>query len=63
MPATTAGTIAAKTASLSIAQRTLLLSSYVPFFLVPLVMTVDMGMRLLGYVRAGSAQGQERKLQ
>jgi hypothetical protein len=60
MPATTAATIAAKTASLTTAQRTLLLSSYVPFFLIPLMMTVDMAFRLHAFVRAG-VNAQEAK--
>jgi hypothetical protein len=54
MPVTTAATVAAKTASLSVAQRMLLLSSYVPFFLVPLVMTLDMARRLAGFVRSAN---------
>ncbi|KAI0628047.1 transmembrane protein 6/97 [Trametes polyzona] len=41
---------ASKTLSLSLTaeQRLLLLSSYIPFFLVPLVMTIDMGLRVQG---------------
>lgn len=31
----------------------MLLNSYVPFFLVPLVMTVDMGFRLAKLVKLG----------
>ncbi|KAH7927353.1 hypothetical protein BV22DRAFT_1061233 [Leucogyrophana mollusca] len=42
-------------------QRLLLLSSYVPFFLIPLVMTVDMAFRVLGLVKAGEKIAKERK--
>lgn len=39
--------------SVTTAQRTLLLLSYIPFFVVPLVMALDMSSRVLTYVRAG----------
>lgn len=42
-------------------QRTMLLTSYVPFLVVPLLMTVDMGFRVLGLVRAGSAAAEREK--
>ncbi|KAI0352093.1 hypothetical protein OH77DRAFT_814945 [Trametes cingulata] len=44
--------------SLSAEQRLLLLSSYIPFFLVPLVMTIDMAFRVQSLVSAG---GQAQK--
>ena len=45
-PLTTSATIASKTVSITPSQRFLLLSSYIPFFLVPLMMTVDMAARV-----------------
>jgi hypothetical protein len=60
-PAATAGTLAGATASLTTAQRTLLLSSYVPFFVIPLVMTIDMAFRVLRYVRASEGMEVEKK--
>ncbi|KAI0832108.1 transmembrane protein 6/97 [Trametes gibbosa] len=38
--------------SLTAEQRLLLLSSYIPFFLVPLVMTIDMALRVQGLASA-----------
>jgi hypothetical protein len=38
-----------------------LLSSYVPFFVIPLVMTVDMAFRVLRYVRASEGMEVEKK--
>ncbi|EIW58479.1 uncharacterized protein TRAVEDRAFT_37388 [Trametes versicolor FP-101664 SS1] len=47
----------AKTVALTLTaeQRLLLLSSYIPFFLVPLVMTVDMASRVQSLVAASTA--------
>ena len=42
-------------------QRTMLLTSYVPFLVVPLLMTIDMGFRVLSLVRAGSAAAERQK--
>ncbi|KAI0729956.1 transmembrane protein 6/97 [Fomitopsis betulina] len=42
-------------------QRFSLLTSYVPFLIVPLLMTVDMGFRVLGLVKAGSAAADRQK--
>ncbi|KAF8659818.1 hypothetical protein AX16_001703 [Volvariella volvacea WC 439] len=39
--------------ALSTGQRALLLGSYIPFFLIPLVMAVDMSFRVSGLVRIG----------
>ncbi|KIL69356.1 hypothetical protein M378DRAFT_184524 [Amanita muscaria Koide BX008] len=52
-PSTSATTIANKIISLTFEQRLLLLSSYLPFAIIPLMMTVDMGFRILGLIKAG----------
>lgn len=52
-PDTTASTIAQNIASVTSAQRLLLLSSYIPFLLIPLIMAVDMAFRVLNLVEAG----------
>ncbi|PFH51855.1 hypothetical protein AMATHDRAFT_129737, partial [Amanita thiersii Skay4041] len=52
-PETTATTISQNLISITWEQRLLLLSSYLPFLLVPLTMTVDMGFRVLDLVTAG----------
>ena len=52
-PETTASTIAQNIASVTSAQRLLLLSSYIPFLLIPLIMAVDMAFRVLNLVEAG----------
>lgn len=44
-------------------QRVMLLSSYVPFFLVPLFMTFDMASRISHFMRAGIAAQQSAKSQ
>ncbi|EPQ56635.1 hypothetical protein GLOTRDRAFT_60011 [Gloeophyllum trabeum ATCC 11539] len=43
------------------AQRLLLLSSYLPFFLLPLLMTVDMAMRVSSLVKAGLSAETQKK--
>jgi hypothetical protein len=50
-PLTSPDTISAKLASISPEQRVLLLASYVPFFVIPLLMTIDMAFRLSGLVQ------------
>ena len=45
-PETTAETLAQNLPSITADQRFLLLSSYIPFFLIPFIMAVDMGMRV-----------------
>lgn len=45
-PLTSPETLAAKAISITYEQRLLLLSSYIPFFLIPLVMTIDMAFRV-----------------
>jgi hypothetical protein len=52
-PITSAETIAANIASITVQQQLLLLVSYVPFFLIPLLITVDMAFRVLALVREG----------
>ncbi|KZT66157.1 hypothetical protein DAEQUDRAFT_715483 [Daedalea quercina L-15889] len=47
--------------SVSPEQRLSLLTSYVPFLVVPLLMTVDMGFRVLSLVRVGSAAAEREK--
>jgi len=43
------------------AQQLLLLSSYLPFFLLPLVMTVDMAIRVSALVKAGVRAEDQKK--
>ncbi|KAH9980855.1 transmembrane protein 6/97 [Lactifluus volemus] len=45
-PTTSAATIASNVVSITPAQRVILLSSYVPFFVIPLYLAVDMALRL-----------------
>jgi hypothetical protein len=45
-PTTSAATIAQKMVSVTPEQRAMLLSSYVPFFVIPLFLAVDMALRL-----------------
>jgi hypothetical protein len=42
-------------------QRLLLLSSYVPFFLIPLIMAVDMSMRVAKLAKKGMEAENEEK--
>ncbi|KIK99355.1 hypothetical protein PAXRUDRAFT_822835 [Paxillus rubicundulus Ve08.2h10] len=62
-PITSAQTIAAGIPSVTSFQRLLLLSSYVPFFLLPLFMTVDMALRVIKLVHAGAASAAGKKSQ
>lgn len=50
-PPTSPETLAANVISITFKQRILLLSSYIPFFLIPLVMTVDMAFRVLQFIQ------------
>jgi len=50
-PTTSAQTVVSGVLSVTEGQRLLLLSSYVPFFLVPLGMTFDMASRILNLIR------------
>lgn len=52
-PITSVQTIAAGVQSITVFQRFLLLSSYLPFFLLPLFMTLDMAVRITKLVQAG----------
>lgn len=52
-PLTTPETVTAKIVSVTAEQKKLLLASYIPFLLIPLVMTVDMAFRVLKLVQAG----------
>jgi len=45
-PTTSAATIAQEVVSVTLEQRVMLLSSYVPFFVIPLFLAVDMALRL-----------------
>ncbi|THH06461.1 hypothetical protein EW146_g9602, partial [Bondarzewia mesenterica] len=56
-PTTSAETIAANIISVSFPQRMILLSSYLPFFFLPLYMTVDMAFRIEKLVAAGLRAG------
>ncbi|EIN09658.1 hypothetical protein PUNSTDRAFT_113088 [Punctularia strigosozonata HHB-11173 SS5] len=50
-PSTSPETLSAKLSSVSPEQRALLLASYIPFFLIPLLMTLDMALRLSSLVQ------------
>jgi hypothetical protein len=58
-PATSAATIAQKAISLTSRQRFILLVNYIPFFIIPLVIAVDMAFRLQKLASAG-VRAQER---
>ncbi|KAL4067390.1 transmembrane protein 6/97 [Scleroderma yunnanense] len=60
-PVTSAETIAAGIHSITPFQQLLLLSSYVPFLLVPLLMTVDMAFRLSKLVQTGTGVAAKKK--
>jgi hypothetical protein len=52
-PTTSAATIAQMVISITFEQRVLLLCSYVPFFIIPLCIAVDMALRLQKLASAG----------
>ncbi|KAI0046729.1 hypothetical protein FA95DRAFT_1493602 [Auriscalpium vulgare] len=52
-PTTTSATIASRTISITLEQRIMLLMSYVPFFLIPLYMAVEVGMRVRSLLAVG----------
>lgn len=52
-PTTSAATIAQKVISITPEQRVLLLCSYIPFFVIPLWIAVDMALRLQKLASAG----------
>jgi hypothetical protein len=52
-PTTSAATIAQKVISVTPEQRIMLLSSYMPFFLIPLYLAIDMAFRLQKLASAG----------
>lgn len=60
-PFSSSETRAAKVPSVTPAQRRMLLAAYLPFFLIPLLMTVDMSFRVLKLVRAGTRAQLEAK--
>ncbi|KIJ59216.1 hypothetical protein HYDPIDRAFT_181441 [Hydnomerulius pinastri MD-312] len=60
-PITSAQTIAAGIQSITSSQRLMLLSSYIPFFLLPLFMTVDMALRIVKLVQVGVAATEQKK--
>ncbi|KAF8159552.1 hypothetical protein B0H34DRAFT_703921 [Crassisporium funariophilum] len=60
-PETTPLLLAKNVASVTATQRLLLLSSYVPFFLIPLMMAVDMSVRVGKLVKAGIRSEEEEK--
>ncbi|KAG9312794.1 transmembrane protein 6/97 [Chiua virens] len=62
-PTTSAQTIAAGIQSVTPSQRLMLLSSYLPFFLLPLYMAVDMAGRVSKLVQAGSVATEGKKSQ
>jgi hypothetical protein len=50
-PETTPESLAQNLPSITPDQRLMLLSSYIPYFLIPLIMAVDMGMRTYELVK------------
>ncbi|KAG2354951.1 transmembrane protein 6/97 [Suillus spraguei] len=60
-PTTSAQTITDQVISVTSSQRLLLLSSYIPFFVIPLVMTVDMASRLSKLVTTGIDAADDKK--
>ncbi|KAH9830040.1 transmembrane protein 6/97 [Rhodofomes roseus] len=60
-PVTSVASTDPSSISINPTQRLGLLASYVPFLIVPLLMTIDMGFRVLGLVRAGSAAAEREK--
>ncbi|KAF8817441.1 hypothetical protein BYT27DRAFT_7227145 [Phlegmacium glaucopus] len=59
-PETTPETLAQNLPSITASQRLLLLSSYIPFFLIPLIMAVDMGMRVHKLVKVAIKKEEEK---
>jgi hypothetical protein len=62
-PITSVQTIATGIQSITEFQSFLLLSSYLPFFLVPMFMAVDMSVRIAKLLQAGIAVTAARKSQ
>ncbi|KAG1728110.1 transmembrane protein 6/97 [Suillus lakei] len=60
-PITSPQTIAEKVVSVTTFQRFLLLSSYIPFFVIPLIMTVDMASRLSKLITTGIDAADNKK--
>ncbi|KAI9509071.1 transmembrane protein 6/97 [Russula earlei] len=52
-PVTSAATVAQKAVSITPQQRVMLLFSYVPFFIVPLFLAIDMALRLQKWASVG----------
>ncbi|KAG1850682.1 transmembrane protein 6/97 [Suillus subluteus] len=61
-PTTSAQTITDKIVSVTTSQRFLLLSSYIPFFIIPFIMTIDMASRLSKLVTTGIDAADDKKL-
>lgn len=62
-PTTSPATVAQGIVSVTAAQRLLLLSSYVPFMVIPFVMAVDMAIRIAGLIKKGAALELKSKTQ
>lgn len=60
-PITSSDTVAAHTLSVTSTQKMLLLSSYIPFLLVPLCMTVDMAFRILDIMKSSDVTRRSSK--
>ncbi|KAG2039895.1 transmembrane protein 6/97 [Suillus americanus] len=60
-PTTSAQTITDKVVSVTTSQRFLLLSSYIPFFMIPFIMTIDMASRLSKLVMTGIDAADDKK--
>ncbi|KAG1842152.1 transmembrane protein 6/97 [Suillus subalutaceus] len=61
-PTTSAQTITDKVVSVTTSQRFLLLSSYIPFFIIPFIMTIDMASRLSKLVMTAMDAADDKKL-
>jgi len=59
-PETTPETLAQNLPSVTDSQRLLLLSSYIPFFVIPFIMAVDMGMRVHKLVKIAIKKEEEK---
>lgn len=51
---TSPDTLTAKVHSVTSSQRALLLASYIPFLVIPLMMAVDMGLRMLRIIQVAA---------
>ena len=59
-PETTSETLAQNLISITADQRLMILSSYIPFFLIPFIMAVDMGMRTYELVKIATKKEEKQ---